>query len=630
MSNITDTKFFEQFCRLKTFESYNYNIFNGLNRCVNSEEYLASTFDKLLNNNNKKSTDINLGICMHILREMSYGERDKLCQIIIKSLNSATESFREKVQKLLNDEKYTNGEFISMYNNYNQNVYNIRSLLHNCQEVFETEIDSYKNIVIVYSKYLFYYNVINRQYKFGNDNLFLYNLFLRQWDKKNVLDFFELLEISDYFNMFSKKIFENHATDNNPREKFFNVELESIMVNFDETKTDHFLIELMNVINNKIMELNKRMQERNNVKEGEIKRLISKIYNYVGRGIQICDKVQFMVNYYTNLKGRLEEGSRFELERQIQDVISAQNHKELYVKMQFCINDMEDSSILTSKIHDLPVKNIIFASQKYTGTTCDMFNKNICKYFIYRHNAWSQKNDMGTVNLPPQLSYYIDIFINFPEIKNPDKNPSLKHKKISVDYEKSIVNLSLKFNEKKYNIKANILQAAILLTIIKKKSISLKQIIEELCISHIKFISIPLNSLLFVGLILRPKGISPNDQNYVFSINSNWNPDETNIDLVLQSRKIKEKISNMKTGQPQVVSLTHEEEVKLKADIIKYLSDGKKSVPIEKIIEDVKNISENLLQSILNSLVEKNVLTKKNNLYSCNEITDSDSDSDIE
>jgi hypothetical protein len=630
MTSIMDTHFFEQLCQLKTFGTYNYNIFKGLNVC-SSEEYLSSTFNKILNNKNHKLTDVNMVRLKSALSEIANRERNKLCQIIINSLNFTTESFREALQNMLNNGTYTNIEFISMYNNYVQNVNNMRTLLKSVYYAFETETESYKNIVIVYSNYLFYYNVVNREYDVGDKKMSLYKLFLNQWNKKNIAEFFALLKISDYFYMFSTKIFEHHASEQNLRDKFFNVELDSVMINSDDTKSNEFLTEIMNVIDKKIRGLNIKLQENDNSNEKETEKQISETCDYVRRGAKICDKVQFMVNYYNNLMSRLEDGTKFQLERQIQDVISAKNHPELYVKMKFCIKDMEDSDIITKKMHSLPLENIKFSSPKYKNVTSSMFNKNICKYFLYRTYAWSQKNDIGAINLPVQLSYYTDIFMNLPKIKNKEANPNLKQKKLYVDYDKSITCFEMKINGKTYNVKASMLQTAILMTIINKKSVSAKQIAEELCVSHLKFLSIPLNSLITIGLISRPSGMSSNDPNIVFSINNDWNTEDTNIDLVLQSKKIKERISNMKTGQPQnkPAQMTQEEETKLKADIIKYLSDGKKSEKVETISEKVKNTPDNV-RTVLKQLVEKNILTMKDDLYSCQESSDSDNESDKE
>ncbi len=629
--SIMDTQFFDQLCQLKTFDTYKYDIFKGLNSSSSSEEYLTTTFNKILNSKNLKLTDINMARLKPVLSEFASTERNKLCQIIINSLNLTTESFRETIQTMLNNGKYTNIEFITMYNNYVQNVNNMRTLLKSVYYAFETETETYKNIVIVYSNYLFYYNVVNRQYKIENENLSLYKLFLNQWNKKNISEFFALLKISDYFYMFSTKIFEHHASEQNHRDKFFNVELDSIMINSDDTKSNEFLTEIMNAIDKKIRELNCKLEQNDNSNEKETEKKISETCDYVRRGAILCDKVQFMVNYYSNLLNRLEDGTKFQLERQIQDVISAKNHPELYVKMKFCIKDMEDSDIVTKKMHNLPLENIKFTSPKYKNTTSSMFNKNISKYYLYRTYAWSQKNDIGTVNLPVELSYYTDIFMNLPKIKNKEANPNLKHKKLYVDYDKSVTRFDMKLKGKTYNVKASMMQTAILMLIINKKSISAKQIAEELCVSHLKFLSIPLNSLITIGLVSRPAGVPANDPNIVFSINTDWNQEDTNIDLVLQSKKIKEKIANMKTGQTQnkPPQMSQEEETKLKTDIIKYLSDGKKSEKAEKIIENVKYLPENV-RLVLKQLVEKNILTMKDDLYSCQDSTDSDNDSDKE
>ena len=43
-----DTQFFEPFCQLKNYKVHNYTIFQGLNSNSSSEEYLVSTFDKIM------------------------------------------------------------------------------------------------------------------------------------------------------------------------------------------------------------------------------------------------------------------------------------------------------------------------------------------------------------------------------------------------------------------------------------------------------------------------------------------------------------------------------------------------------------------------------------------------------
>lgn len=626
MTSIMNTHFFEQFCHLKTVTAREYTIFQNFGDNSN-DEYLTTAIDKIMNSKNQKLLDINMARFRFALSELANKNREVVCQLVINALNKATKSFNTTLQNMINNKTYNNMAFISMYNDYVINVNFLKNLLRPVSFVFETQNDNYKNVIFIYSNYLFYYNVINKQYDVDSQKYSLYNLFLKYWEKKNISELFALLKISNYFFVFSVKVFEHCSSDKNAREKFFNTELDSVLINSDETKSPEFLSEIISTINEIVRELNVALKQKDAKKDTE--KQVKDLIDFVKYGSKICDKTQFMLNYYNNLMLRLEEGSNFKLEKKIQECIDSKYHPELYAKMIFCIKDIEDSNTITKILHSLPLCNIKFTSPKYKNIDPSMFNKDMCNYFLYRTYAWSQKNDIGTINLPVQLSYYTDIFMNLPRIKDKNTNHHLKYKKLFVDYERSNTTFEMKFNNNTYNFKATMLQSAILLTFVNHKSITAKKIAEELCISHLKHVSVPLNSLISIGLVVRPINVPANDPNIVFSINDKWYQEDKNIDLITVGKKIKEKMLIMKSGQqPKQLAMTQAEETKLKGDVIKYLSTDKKSEKLETITENVKNSVTNV-KTVLDNLVEKNILNKNGDLYSfcCNnESSDSDSE----
>jgi hypothetical protein len=321
-------------------------------------------------------------------------------------------------------------------------------------------------------------------------------------------------------------------------------EIEEFVEIPDDTKSNEFLIEMMNTINNNMRDLNNKLQQCGNIEEKEIVELFSETCDYVRRGAKICDNVQFMTKYYNNLMFRLENGSHFKLEEQIQNVISSKNHPELYTKMIFCIEDIKLSGSLTKYMHNLPLENIKFSSPKYKDVTPSMFNKNMCKFFLYRTYAWSQKNDIGKLNLPVELSYYTDIFMNLPKIKNTKENSNLKHKKLFVDYIRSNTTFEMKINGNKYNFKANLLQASIILLFIKFKKMTIQDLFRELqiveSIEHMSIIYERFYSLIFIDFVLGDFPANKNFLSITYSLNEKFTSKNKDINLTSINNHVKE------------------------------------------------------------------------------------------
>jgi hypothetical protein len=476
-------------------------------------------------------------------------------------------------------------------------------MMRNISYSFETVNN--KNIIAIYSSYLFYNNVINKKYNCNENNIYLYDVFLNYWCKENISEFFALLKITNYYYMMASSIKD--------KELYFNSEIENIMRNCDVLKTTPFVEKMVDLIDTKITQITSGDYENQMLK------IVKDIIEFVSFGSKMCEGIEFVSTYYSKFLKRLFTKANPEIEKQILDVFSTKINPEIYTKMIFCLKDIDNGKIITNKIHSLDKSKIIFQSEKYKNIDTQSFDKNIGTYKLFRPYAFHTNNDIGNLDLPPQLSYFTDIFSSIFK-KHDDK---LKYKKFFTDYELSTTCFDLALKDTVYNFKANLLQTAILMTIIDNPDISAKKIAEKLKINQLKQISIPLNSLITIGLIVRPSGMAANNPNITFSFNSQWENNAENpleiIDLVKQANLIKEKMEMMKKKQEinlNCKKMTSEEEAILKTSIIQYLSFVKEDT-FENIMVNMKRTKEEV-SDVIKKLQASSILefSETSNKYS--------------
>lgn len=582
-------EYFKHFCNLQKVGVKNYTIFNNLGHDKN---ILLQNISDILNGNlnelNKIQFDNNI--------ESFSSEKDieNFHDIIISEINKKAKNFNINIDNMIKNNTYTNKLFISEYNTYIKNINGLKKMCFNAMKYLKT--DKNKNVIHIYSSYIFYLNVINIQYMTKNGNKFLYEVFIEYWDK-SIPEFFTLMKISNYFNAFSNNV--KH------KEVYFNCNIENIMKNCIDIKDNIYIDEIIKLINDNILLLNSK---KNN--EEEKKLLLSTIIDYIMFGNRVCDSSQFMQKYLDNLIERLNINANYEIENELIKALNSSNNKSLSFKMQMCIDDLKNSNILTENILNIPEENIRFTSEKYKNFNKNLVNK--CKYNLYRSFVWGDKNNYGDVSLPIEFQFYTDI-VNFM-CKVQDGGKSFQHRKFFIDTEKSKVNFDMEIGGINYEFKSTLLQASILKYIIMHEKLSAKSLAEMLNIKQLKFLSITLNSLISIGLIVRPVDMLANDINLTFSLNKKWKNEKTSIDLIEHLNDIK----NM------TKPLSDQEKTELKAKLIKHISEKKNTFDA---LLKVINSNKLQLQIILDELVKSNIIKKTEDQYFC-DMDNSDSEND--
>ena len=600
-------------------------IFGGLFSRPDQVNLLAQFFKCILDGNYQYVNQLEFN---HVAVSVVSTNVTQFLELYLQAVNDATKIFSATLQKLLTTSRYTNREFITMYDTYNSNLFTLKKALRHVSDYLKTVDDKY--LSSIYANYLFYTNVINQEYTYKKERKWLYEIFIDATSNETVEEFFLLLKMHTFFYMFS-------LSANDQREVYFNTKLDNMLTTSDKLAAPEFLETIMADIDKTIKTLS--TIDPTNV-EG-IKATSKKVADYIKMCMRIGDKTFFMANYLKYLQNRLMNHAILpKIENEFLKSLRFNDSPELYVKMKYCIHDVLNSEIITSNMSSYQVIPSSAKYQKFDMTTVDMRR---CKFHIMRPYAWKDGKfgkfvDHGRLNEPLTIAYYFDVLNSYLKTTT-DPYISAKFAECSLvnDYENSTGVIEMTFGEKLYKFNANLLQIMVLMTVNDAGSITAQNLASTLNIG-LRPLTPILNSLIKCALLTRDSTTSSNDKNMRFELNSSWSCADDKICLVSELERIK-------TPAPKPVLVATDTETKAKptskppnvalyrAMILSYIVDSDSRVTVDELIKHLRehdfNLSDDKVAELLTKLTESKIIDFDGTTYG-QPASDSDIDTDTE
>lgn len=563
--------------------SYNMRLMNGLSLVNNVEESFVECCLKILDNNSSDVNRIKLNFLIQYLIQRGY---EYTMDIIIRMFQIYFDKVSLEIQNSLDNESFNPLYFLDKYDNINKNTYNLARNLNYIDKNIINENKSNRSTILVVKSYMFYNTIINRLYRCNDKNMYIYEILsdsLQQSQKMDELS--RLFKIIQFYNKLSFVVRED-------REKYFNLDLNNKFVLKVGDASNKLLEMISNVMNENIKNLLKVTDMK------IIEEKINEIRDLINMGSNIVeDKTLFMLLYRANLSERLlNKQTNADIENELLTSLNYFDNPDIYAKMKYQINDIKSSKHYNETYKKI---NVQVKSEKYKNLDANSLNKEKADFTVARSYAWDLKDD-ETLNVPPEVSVYFDIFNGYYKSKYPDRE-------LNCQYDKSTSVVRLELNNKIYNIHMTLPQLIVLTVINNSGTISAINISKQLNMPLRRLGGI-LNSLIAVKLLNREEGAA-NDPNLLFSLNQNCSFLEENVSLIslMRKNKCENEISD----------------TVLKAEILSFIAQNENTT-LENIMlfleEKLKlKIEQSRVNNILQQQIKSNVVKSETNLYSLND-----------
>ena len=614
-------EYFTPFGKLANSKLPSGKILKGLVRKNNANDHLLNLFSIILagNHHSVNQMDIDNTACSTMQNGI-----ENFQKILITAIDLHTKKFCASVQSDLDKDEYSNGKFINQYNSYIKNASMLRMSLKLMSDYLR--LDSNKNMLNVYLNYIFYSNVINHQYKYKNNNLYLYEVMMKHNKSANVQEFFTLFKLFNYQVGFSYSLKDK-------RSEYFNIKLDTAFSDSENSTSVEFNNLVVTNIDINIRNLSKF---RDDVKQMQTN--IKLIQDYIKMCLKFNDKTLFIVNYVTCLCKRLKEKvTNCVVEKEFISSFRFKDEPELYVKMTYCVEDITMSEFITKCIREMD--EIEFKSEAWKNVDKTKLNKNICDYTLVRPYAWMGINydsslKYGQINLPPELAFYGVLGRSILNDPNGTFSQEFTERSICEDYDNSTVVLEAEFGGKLYLFNMTLLQAAVFTTINNNNKITASSL-EAVVGTPLKNLSAILNSLIKSKLIVREKTES-NDTNMGFTVNEKYSSADEKICLVSELEKIKNGLTQKPPAPVVQQTQQNPEKIQLaKNQLLSHFVKTQGSLTIEQLekfsLTNKLEISTNELKGMLDRLVATQMISLNNLAYEyIRQVEQSESEEDVE
>ena len=594
-------------------------VFNGIK--ISSEfEKLRDICTKILSGT---VTGINYLMVDRLVHSFTDQDYNALTNILLEAFDKTSKEFANNIESSLNNASFTLKLFLEKYQEYYNNTNVLRRSLCYYDHNMVSDNKSAKYSYIVQMKNVaIFANVVNKQYKYQGENLYLYEIFNKfLTDQTSLSEVLALFKIYQFYNMLtslnsiSKENHEKYNLNSDLKNKFKLVEKSPV--------SDKIISTLMNYCTELVKDVSK---EKDNDKATQ---MLNNIRNILQMGMAIGNKAYFLLMYQSFLTDRLlkyQSDPKIELEL-TKMFFSYKEDPELYAKMTFQIYDA-----ISSKVHIECFKGIKveLKSEKFKNYDVKKLRRDDCNFLVTRNYAWSFK-DNDQYNVPDEIGIYMTIFTAY-------FNDRFKgDKKLTFLHNTSTGILKLKLGKdviEEYHIQMTLAQIYVVLTIAKAGTISAKDISTSLNV-HLSKLAPIFNSLIDADLICRGTG-QRNDPNILFSMHWNKSFPSKKLSLVPLVRKLQGSSSSSST-----VRSTQQEQQDNKINVtvlrVKLLSVilNKKQVSFNELKLDLERslsmtIDDSLLHDELKHAMSTNTITKDNEFYvycaKSNSLIDDDSE----
>jgi len=483
-------------------------------------------------NNNMES--INAVVFSDLLFRLTNTNHDALCNIFIEIFTEETHKIHNILNQSFNDNTFVIEKFMTLYKEYFKKGYLLKTKLQ--YFINNTQITTAKktySLLNLYTDYIFYNNIINRTYKYNNQqSLYLYEIFTIMIDM-NAIGFEHMLPLFKMYMFYTKLSYV-------PSDKsLFNKKMEkTFIVNLGDNK--EFIQRISLYIHNSIKELSnikfdvfkisKVTDDKLNITNTVDDDKYNNVMNLLTLVSYLTEKTLFNTTYEKLLESRLlAKQSSIAIEKAFVSMFKKQNNN-IYFTFSYKIDDIIRSDNNQSAYERITVDIQPTRVNPIKQAYFNQLDRKIMNIKTLRYQAWNESKtlEFETIELPNQVVPYIDIFNSFYQIRYP-------HRKLKWNFNIGTAVIQIKLGDTEYQFEVTTPQMLFLLQFSGKNQLTAKEIAENMKITLNKLS--PLLNIMLKARIIKKHTTTSNDPNMILQLNHDFKYGSSKISLVALAPK---------------------------------------------------------------------------------------------
>lgn len=584
--------------------------------------------------------------CLNVLKDVPNVNRSLInfCELRLLNENPSTinnilmnvffvhtEEFSGEITKNVTSNTFSVETFLMMYKKFQKQTFVLQKLLYNFDKC--VKVDNNKNFshINLMRSYIFYRNVVNKQYGNVNNKQYLWKLLINSITNNKLDTSKTISHINDVYKLidYYKKL-SFCATD---KELLFNNELEH-ETDFSNLDSDGTLCDcFLNDINDMIINVCKKtITDKTNLST-----LVHPIVSIIKTSEKIVDKLKFIVGYSQLLTTRLlARTSKYIVENELLKHISQKTDPELHAKMKICVVDINESDQFQNMFNNV---NVSISSDKYAEFDSSSFDPKKCTINVLGQYGWNTQQ-INEYNVPIDVMPYVDVFKKCYQVYHLDR-------KLTVSPNTSTCVVDMTFGEKTYNINMTVAQMSVFYEVNKNGKMTANELSKKLNVPTLQTIGTVLNSLTMTKFLTRGEGeLSNPDVPYTVNKSFTFLSDKVSIVGVYNKllnpsagKKNEPKRNDVKLNMLIVKALTEVPEMTIDEIAIKVSENDKATLDSVGVYtnEHIKFLVNKLVKDkyvTVDNVNEDGVDVKENTKYTYNNkndvVSESDFDSELE
>ncbi len=455
---------------------------------------------------------INLNVFNNTVYTVVNADPLRTSNVIFNVLNSATNDFSDWIQTEIEDETFSIRSFIAKYKEYYSRTQQLaRSLWYYEHRVQSNNTNRKHSQVNLIRSYLFYANVINKQYNIFDSDMYLYKIFSLFMNATNTT----IDDILPLFRMYQFYVRLSFVPPEDLRSDLFNLALDidfmtSMGCNAAFVKT------LIERIHNSLRVIGETTDNH--------KKEINDIKGIIKMGTNFDERDMFNLYYQRFLENRLLSGTvNVSLERELLHEFKTPEDNRIVKTMLHQIEDIERSITDKQTYNTLSVK---ITSDENKNVNINELKREMVNIKTLRHFAWSEskRTEFTAYRVPAALRPYVAIYVSFYKTKYP-------HRTLTWDFNLGTAIYKLTINNDTYMIKMTLPQLFVLIQFNDKPKLTAIELSERVGLPCSKIGEI-LNVFLTTQILNRDINVANNDPNMRFFYNRQFSHPNKNFSLV--------------------------------------------------------------------------------------------------
>jgi hypothetical protein len=500
-----------QFCSMSANRTFIGKTVSNMVNNDNTEKLFTEICRDILNNN---EDNINIYVFNNVVYNLTNTDPEKVNGILFSILTEQVKLFSEWLQSSLKENTFGLDQFIRKY----QRFYCVTQKLNNSlwyvnEKTARIGVNGkkYSNYNLMRS-YLFYTCVINNKYEYGDEVLYLYDIFSKclENSKTSLGDVLPLFKMFSYYKGLSYVPKEN-------RDKLFNLDLNNMFLT-SMGSNQEFVKSIVAYIFKSVKDM------KGDYLDSGVYNINKLSHQFKERDIYNLYFIKYMENFLISPNTTLEQLDA--LNKLVKDFVKPTDN-QIIQELLYKLEDTKESMEYNEVYKTLRVNT---NSDKYKKMNIDAnsLDKGVFSPLVIRYYAWNNAKtlDYDEFNLSNSHNF-LEVYVSIYESLYSKMNPNRElHWNLNVGV--GVVEIEL--GKKKYQFQVTTPQMLVLCKFNDNNKFTASELANELGISLRKLGPI-LNSFLTVKVLTRSNKPADDENMYIY-LNEDFYSDNDKCTLV--------------------------------------------------------------------------------------------------